>query len=380
MSMKLPHGMTSIGLVLTRRNFMSHRLAPFRFPLHGGAAIAIVLALLGAALMPASAANASTASTWATTTFGTFAPATVSGRGASVVSLPAGAKAGLLLATHDGRSNFIVQTLDAANEVVEYAAVNEIGRFSGTGVFGLESFYFGDATRLSVRADGNWTITIAPISQAAEFPGSGVGGGVYLYSGGTSDLTLTHVGTSNFQVETYKEGLFGWDLVVNEIGNYNGTVPLAAGPSVLVVTADGAWTASRRELAPPVVTTPPVVVAPPVVVTPYVFPPTTTPTVTTPTVKKTAPNKPKKPRITTKTKSSVKVVWSKPNNGGAAITKYKLRLYKGSKLVKTVTVKASNRAAKFSKLKSKTGYKISVQAGNKLGYSKVSNKVSLKTL
>ena len=31
-------------------------------------------------------------------------------------------------------------------------------------------------------------------------------------------------------------------LLVNEIGAYSGTVPLSAGPSILTVTADGAWT------------------------------------------------------------------------------------------------------------------------------------------
>jgi len=353
---------------------MSHRLAPTKLSAFSSAGIALVLAVIASIFVPATAANAATAGEWAATTYGSFAPVTLMGRGDSVVALPVGARAGYITASHTGRSNFIVHSLDSSNATVEYV-FNEIGAFTGAETFGTYSFYIGRASRLSIEADGNWSLTVSPFSQASELPTSGVGSGVYLYSGLAADLTLSHAGRSNFSVWFYGSGEYNSDLLVNEIGIYNGTVPLGAGPAVIAIDADGAWTASRRELAPPAVT-PPVVVAPP-----YVFPPTTTtPTVTTPTVKVTAPNKPKKPRITTKTKSSVKVVWSKPNNGGAAITKYKLRLYKGSKLVKTVTVKASNRAAKFSKLKSKTGYKISVQAGNKLGYSKVSNKVSLKTL
>jgi hypothetical protein len=31
------------------------------------------------------------------------------------------------------------------------------------------------------------------------------------------------------------------NLMVNEIGSYQGTVPAVAGPSVVTVTADGRW-------------------------------------------------------------------------------------------------------------------------------------------
>ena len=36
------------------------------------------------------------------------------------------------------------------------------------------------------------------------------------------------------------------DLLINEIGTYNGTVPLSSGPSLLLITADGKWTMTEE--------------------------------------------------------------------------------------------------------------------------------------
>jgi hypothetical protein len=36
------------------------------------------------------------------------------------------------------------------------------------------------------------------------------------------------------------------NLAVNEIGDYSGTVPFDAGPSVIQIGADGKWTAVRQ--------------------------------------------------------------------------------------------------------------------------------------
>ena len=55
-------------------------------------------------------------------------------------------------------------------------------------------------------------------------------------------LTATHDGTSNFAILERTDRAFSYGLLVNEIGPYTGTVPLSEGPSVIVVTADGAWT------------------------------------------------------------------------------------------------------------------------------------------
>ena len=55
-------------------------------------------------------------------------------------------------------------------------------------------------------------------------------------------VTATHKGSSNFAVQTLDSSNQMDDLLINEIGAYQGSVPFMAGPSLLLITADGAWT------------------------------------------------------------------------------------------------------------------------------------------
>jgi hypothetical protein len=187
-----------------------------------------------------------TAAEWADGEYGTFATFTQSGTGDSVVALPAGAEAGIVASTHDGSSNFSVSAIDANNEPTGDLLVNEIGAYNGGAEFGVGGLSsVGDpAASLKISADGNWTVTISPISAAPQFPSSGTGDGVFLYDGDASNLALTHDGDSNFSVVEYTSELFGTDLLVNEIGSYTGTVPLSAGPALVTVSANGNWTAT----------------------------------------------------------------------------------------------------------------------------------------
>lgn len=53
---------------------------------------------------------------------------------------------------------------------------------------------------------------------------------------------ITHKGKSNFSVKTVTDGDGSGDLLVNEIGNYSGTVPVTDGPFAVSINADGRWT------------------------------------------------------------------------------------------------------------------------------------------
>jgi len=182
------------------------------------------------------------AATWADDTFGTFETVKKSGHGDSLITLPEGATAGLVKATHTGQANFAISVLDDSNQPTGDLLVNTIGRYSGTTAWGLMSL--GDGSRLQVTADGAWTITIRPFSKAKEFTGSATGHGdtVLLYNGDAAALKATHKGQANFVVYEETSQAFSMGLLVNEIGDYSGTVPLSAGPSVLTVQADGDWT------------------------------------------------------------------------------------------------------------------------------------------
>ncbi|EPR75868.1 hypothetical protein ADILRU_1828 [Leifsonia rubra CMS 76R] len=181
-----------------------------------------------------------TAQNWADDTYGTFDTTTQSGAGDNLITLPEGASAGIVTATHDGTSNFVINGLDASNTATGDLLVNTIGTYNGISVYGFNSFT--EATTLEINADGNWTITIAPISTAPALATSGTGDGVYLFDGPAGKLTATHNGSSNFVVLEETGETFSLGLLVNEIGTYSGTVPLSAGPSVISVQADGNWT------------------------------------------------------------------------------------------------------------------------------------------
>jgi hypothetical protein len=182
-----------------------------------------------------------TVQSWADDTFGSFTPLTKTGTGDNLVTLPAGATAGIVTATHDGSSNFAIDVLDAKSASTGQLLVNTIGAYRGTSSYGFNSL--GDkGVTLQISADGKWTVTISPVSSAPGLVAAGAGDGVFLYSGPAGKLTATHNGSSNFAVMEESGDATEFGLLINEIGTYSGTVPLGGGPSVITVSADGKWT------------------------------------------------------------------------------------------------------------------------------------------
>jgi TM2 domain-containing membrane protein YozV len=181
-----------------------------------------------------------TATSWADDSFGTFDTIVQSGAGDNIITLPAGVTAAIVTATHDGSRNFVINALDANNTATGDLLVNTIGAYSGTTVYGFSAF--SDATSLEINADGNWTITIAPVSTAPALAAAGAGDAVYLFDGPSGKLSATHAGERNFIVQEETDKTFSIGLLINDIGAYTGTVPLSSGPSVISVRADGAWT------------------------------------------------------------------------------------------------------------------------------------------
>ncbi|WP_396667365.1 TM2 domain-containing protein [Microbacterium sp. R86528] len=177
---------------------------------------------------------------WANETFGAFDTLNKSGAGDSLISLPAGSTGGIVIATHDGSSNFAISVLDANNDSTGELLVNTIGSYSGTTAWGISAL--GEGTKLQITADGAWTLSIEQMGNAPEVQPAGTGDAVFLYDGAAASLTATHDGTSNFAIIEENGDIFNLGLLVNEIGTYSGTVPLSAGPSVIEISADGNWT------------------------------------------------------------------------------------------------------------------------------------------
>jgi hypothetical protein len=173
--------------------------------------------------------------------YGTFAPTSHSGSSDAVVPIPAGAKAGLVAATHTGSGHFAVEALDAENKMVDLLA-NEVGAYSGTTAFG-----FGISSKapvnLKVTASSGWTMKISPISSAPVLasPASGKGDAVYLWNGKATNWDIKNTGDGHFAVSNQGSGVLSYDLLVNEVGSYHGTVPVKSGPAVTMITSDGTW-------------------------------------------------------------------------------------------------------------------------------------------
>lgn len=216
------------------------------------AALAAVL-VLGPLTEPALAAppardaasvqsKSSSIRTWAKQQWGSFPTWTRSGTGDDVIRIPKGIRGATVHAKHDGDSNFVVWALDRKNEQSDLL-VNEIGVYDATTAFDLED---RSAVRgLEINADGAWTITLKPIAKAPLLAKRGSGPGVYLL-GSHGTAVFTHDGDSNFVVTQHTGGRYGSNLLVNEIGRYRGKVRLDRGRSVIVIDADGRWSATPR--------------------------------------------------------------------------------------------------------------------------------------
>lgn len=173
--------------------------------------------------------------------FGTFDETTVTGSGDDVVELPVTGIPVIMDITYSGSSNFIIRTVDSEGEDVDLL-VNTIGSYSGTQTDYLD---YADVTMLSVQSEGDWSITFKPLSSMPELisGAENTGDGVYYISTDSlTTITITYSGDSNFIVRGI--GLSRADLLVNEIGAYEGTVIWAEEESFLIVTSEGTWTVS----------------------------------------------------------------------------------------------------------------------------------------
>jgi hypothetical protein len=176
--------------------------------------------------------------TTTTTTAPPAEPTVYEGRGDDVVEItkPTSGPA-IAVFSHSGTSNFQVVSLDASREPIDYL-VNQIGIYLGSRPL---DFQDGENTvYLEINADGPWRAELQPLDMARKFDGSTTGRGeeVFAYAGSGGIAHLTHNGESNFQVITY--GADGTEYLVNEIGPYDGRVPID-GFVLVDISADGEW-------------------------------------------------------------------------------------------------------------------------------------------
>ena len=170
-----------------------------------------------------------------------FDPIRVTGRGDDVVTIDKPDIPAIVEITHQGSSNFVVTNFDHSGERIELL-VNEIGAYSGTRPIDFAQSEW--TNRLEIQADGSWTVEVKPMSSAKTVlvPTSnlsGKGDSVILLAGSDPDTAvISHPGDSNFVVQAFGNSR---RLLVNEIGEYEGTVIVPRDTAVLEVVADGGW-------------------------------------------------------------------------------------------------------------------------------------------
>lgn len=191
-----------------------------------------------AASAAAAAAEAEAAAAAATQSF--------SGSGADVVTFTDFGQSGVIATiSHEGSRNFAVWSVDSQGENLDLL-VNVIGAYSGV----VPLNFSDDPAALKIEADGAWTVATAPLTSAPRWDGTapytGQGDSVVVVADaaeGLTPVTITNAGDSNFSVWAW--GDKGRDLLVNEIGNYDGRMLVPSGTLVLVVGSDGQWSIAK---------------------------------------------------------------------------------------------------------------------------------------
>jgi hypothetical protein len=176
-----------------------------------------------------------------TTTTAPPQPVVFEGTGTQVVEIDLPDRSAVAVATvrHEGASNFVVWELDEALQQVELL-VNTIGSYDGVVAVNLTPGTV--TTAFEIEADGAWRVELSTLDAARRFDAeiSGTGDDVVVYVGDPQVVSLHHEGASNFVVWFYGEDGTS-ELLANEIGAYDATVPMPAGPALVVVNAEGPW-------------------------------------------------------------------------------------------------------------------------------------------
>ena len=149
--------------------------------------------------------------------------------------------------THDGDRNFVVWLLDDDGNQIDLL-VNKIGEFDGSQAVGIKTL--GNYI-LDISADGSWTITIEqprpsyapPVPKTLKGTGQQASEMFYLDKG-LARFEMTHDGDRNFIVWLLDDDGNQIDLLVNKIGEFDGSKAVSirkGGNYLLSISADGNW-------------------------------------------------------------------------------------------------------------------------------------------
>ena len=149
--------------------------------------------------------------------------------------------------TYSGTSNFAVWLLDINGEKLELL-VNMVGIFDGSKAVGITT---KGEYLLDISASGSWTVRIEqprPASAASKpqaFTGIGQAVSEFInLDKGLATFKMTHSGDSNFAVWLLDKYGDKQELLVNEVGKFDGSKAVGVSKSgfyILDISADGEW-------------------------------------------------------------------------------------------------------------------------------------------
>ncbi|MEV8637694.1 hypothetical protein AB0395_39220 [Streptosporangium sp. NPDC051023] len=169
------------------------------------------------------------------------------GSGDKLIPIEPTTAIGLITITAHGRGSFMVQSVDASGDDVEFLAEGE-GDYRGTRMYNLED-EAEPVAAMRVTAQGSWEITLKPVEEARVWEGplaKGFGDDVlYLDPEAEEGETITSAftGDDNFVVEGYTED--GSSLLANEIDTCEVEEELVDGMFLVTVEGNGTWKLRR---------------------------------------------------------------------------------------------------------------------------------------
>lgn len=170
-------------------------------------------------------------------------PQVVRGSGDDVVKVTYGGDLKLLkFSCPSCSSNTTVET-DGA----ESLPVNEIGSYEGTHWLDVEEH--SSTSQITVKANSAWTLKVGGLDMVKRYSGKAGGRGddvVLLDSGESKARIANHGGSDNFVVQTAGLDTGDMDIPVNEIGGYEGTVPMEL-PALVQVQSSGNWSITPKQ-------------------------------------------------------------------------------------------------------------------------------------
>ena len=174
--------------------------------------------------------------------FGSFDDYTYSGSGSETVELPEAGYPFLLTAESSDEGSFYVCTVDSSGTELD-VLIDTTGEYSGT-VTNYTGEYT-DAVSVSVTADGEWGITITPLSEMTELENGQeyTGDGVYMIDEDELEsVTITNSGEGDYKFHAI--GISSAQVLAEGTGELSDTFSWTQNQCFFIVTSDGTWSIS----------------------------------------------------------------------------------------------------------------------------------------